>query len=103
MNLIGGGGADDDRRAGVVGRVDRVAVVDVVEDERSLEVERAFERDLRNLASGGAEPALAHQKESDPPGAGARISTPGGASSRSASGVPVSRPGTCRSGTGRSG
>jgi hypothetical protein len=65
---------------------------DVVEDERAIEVGRPFENDLVDLAPGGAEPALAHQSVSVSPGAGERISTPGGASSRSWSGVPVRSP-----------
>ena len=46
-------------------------------------------RELGYPPAGRAEPPLSHSS-TDPPGSGARISTPGGASSRSCSGVPVS-------------
>ena len=63
-------------------------VLDAVQHERALELERAFQRQLGNAPAGVAEPALPHSS-TDPPGSGAMISTSGGASSRSFSGVPV--------------
>ena len=91
MHLLGRRAADDDGRSSMVCLVDRPDVGDVVEDQSTLEIHRSLEHDLRDLATGRPEPALAHQKAIVSPGSGARISTPGGASSRSASGVPVSR------------
>src|SRR4029079_13322048 len=82
---IGGGASDDDRGSSVVRVVDRLQVRAIIERERALEVDRAFECDLRDLAARRAEPALAHQNATVSPGSGATISTPGGASSRSAS------------------
>ena len=61
----------------------------VLENECLTKLHRPLERDLGNPAPGRTEPALAHQKLTGSPGSGAITSTPGGASSRNASGVPL--------------
>ena len=69
----------------------RLDVADVVELERSRDVDRAGERELGHLAARRPEPALpARHSSTVSPGAGATSSMPAGSSSRSASGVPVS-------------
>ena len=68
-------------------------LADVVELERSRDVDRADERELGDLATRPSEPPLAAGHSSIvSPGGGAMSSTPAGRSSRSASGVPVSSP-----------
>ena len=62
---------------GVMGRMDRREIRDVVEHERTLEVDRPLERDLGHLAPGGAEPALAHQKRERLAGLGREDLDPG--------------------------
>src|SRR5919106_3203542 len=89
-DLLGAPGSDDDGLAFDVRGVDQFWVREVLHDECPLHVERPLERELGHLAPRGAEPALAHQNVKDSPGSGDRISTPGGARSRNASGVPVS-------------
>ena len=51
----------------------------------------SLDDDLGNPAPRGAQPALSHSS-TEPQGSTSMISTPAGASSRSASGVPVSSP-----------
>ena len=54
-------------------------VLDALEDERPLDVERALERQLGDAAAGGAEPPLSHSSI-DSPGSGEITSTPGASS-----------------------
>ena len=68
-------------------RVAEACVVEIVEDERTREIERAFERELRYSPSRRSEPALPHSSIVSP-GSGEITSTPG-ASSRSSAGVPA--------------
>src|SRR5438105_2331706 len=64
--------------------------VELVQHEHfGRQLELALDRDLRHLPAGGAEPALPHSS-TVPPGSTSTISTPAGACSRNASGVPVS-------------
>ena len=84
----GVGRAHDHGGALGVRRAERVEVVDRLDDERALELERALERDRGDAAPRRAEPALPH-RSSVSPGDGASSSTPCGRSGRSASGVPL--------------
>ena len=76
-----------------VGRPQRLDAADVVELERSRDVDRADESELGDLAARPSEPPFpADHSSIVSPGAGATSSMPAGSSSRSASGVPVSSP-----------
>ena len=80
-------GAHDDRATGFVRLVEALGVGHILEHERVVELELAFDGDLGNPPPGGAEPALSH-RVTDSPGAIACTSTPG-ACCRSSSGVPA--------------
>src|SRR5262245_17638488 len=84
-----GVGPHDDRLAGVE-RLAEDPHIDCLEDEHVVgQCQLALDCDLRHLAPGRAEPALSHSSML-PPGSTSTMSTPAGASSRKASGVPVS-------------
>ena len=84
---------DDDGNPVGVGRPQRLDAADVVELERSRDVDRADESELGDLAARPSEPPLpADHSSIVSPGDGATSSMPAGSSSRSASGVPVSNP-----------
>ena len=63
VDLLHGRRADDDGDALLVRRVDRLEVGDVVEDERSLEVDRPLECDLQDLAPGNRTSARASERQ----------------------------------------
>src|SRR5262249_27596448 len=86
LDALGARGADDDRRPLRVRLLQAGRVGDVVEDERTVQVQLALHRDLRNAAAGGPEPALPHTVMVSP---GDISTTSTSVSCRSSSGVPA--------------
>src|SRR5262245_25721832 len=85
LHLLGGRGAHDYGPPLLVRQLQRV-VLDRVQHQGVVEVELAFEGDLRDPAAGGPEPALPHSSTVSP---GCHCSTWALVSAASACGVPV--------------
>src|SRR6266536_1751651 len=88
LDLFGRLRADNDRPPPLVRGLEGGIVGDVVQHQRVVGFELALDRDLRDAAAGGSEPALS-QTVAVSPGSSASTSTPG-ACCRSSSGVPAS-------------
>src|SRR5438094_742627 len=88
LDLFGRLRADDDRPPLLVRGFEGGIVGDVVQHQRVVGLELALDRDLRDAAAGGSEPAFS-QTVAVSPGSSASTSTPG-ACCRSSSGVPAS-------------